>query len=437
MQETRRFAPADPSAVRSAGAALAVSARILTGPLPELQQRMSEALRDLVPHRAVSGLATHCAHSPVTAYGEEALTAPVTAAELDAVAATVPVGHPWQGRALLAGAEHPVLAVSSIASGPRPTLFVLVRPPHAPHLDAGTTAFVQALWDLVTAHLDRVAIESPPGMISQSRAVAGERARAIAELSDTQATALTGLLGVLRSRTLDDASARARATTLAVDSLVELRAVAERDQELSEEPARRAFDRLADSLRPLLRHGPARLELAPPADDRPLPADVTRTARAVVRAVLLTVLEQEPVHRVQVGWQVDPAAAELRATVRDDGPGHVAREAFAVRRVEERLAALGGRLAVDAVPGWGTTVTAVLPLGAPEVTATDPLAVLGARELEVLAALARGHRNRAIAESLHISESTVKFHVTNILSKLSVGTRGEAAALAHTLHVVA
>jgi DNA-binding CsgD family transcriptional regulator len=436
MQETRRFATA-PHALPSTATALAVAGQILTGPLPELQRRLSDALRDLVPHRAITGLSTHCAHSPFTACGEEALTARLTAAELEALAGTVPVGHPWQGQAALAGGTHPVLAVSSLASGPRPTLLVLLRPPHAPPLTAASLAFVQALWDLVTAHLDRVATEAPPGLITQSRAVAGERARTIAELSETHTAALTGLLGVLRSRTLDDASARTRATSLAVDSLVELRAVAERDQALSEEPARSAFDRLAESLRPLLRHGPARLELAPPADDRTLPADVTRTARAVVRAVLLAVLEQDPVQRVQVGWQVDAAAAELRATVRDDGPGTLAREAFTVRKVEERLAALGGRLSVDAVPGWGTTVTAVLPLGTPEIPAADPLSVLGARELEVLAALARGLRNRAIAEALHISESTVKFHVTNILSKLSVGTRGEAAALAHTLQVVA
>jgi DNA-binding NarL/FixJ family response regulator len=57
--------------------------------------------------------------------------------------------------------------------------------------------------------------------------------------------------------------------------------------------------------------------------------------------------------------------------------------------------------------------------------------VPGARELEVLGQLARGRRNRDIARELHISESTVKFHVANILEKLGVGSRGEAAALAH------
>ncbi|WP_302893164.1 response regulator transcription factor [Actinomadura luzonensis] len=49
----------------------------------------------------------------------------------------------------------------------------------------------------------------------------------------------------------------------------------------------------------------------------------------------------------------------------------------------------------------------------------------------MLERLARGLRNRQIAEDLLISEHTVKFHVANILAKLGVGTRTEAAALAH------
>ncbi|CAM5640611.1 helix-turn-helix transcriptional regulator [Streptomyces spiroverticillatus] len=436
MPETERFtvAEAESSAVHTA---LACAAQVIQGPLYELQHRLSAALRPLVPHRAVAEMSAHCAHSPVKAHGEDTLASRITGAELDALAATVRPGHPWQGTAHLAGGVHPVLAVSSALTSYRPTLLTLVLPEEAPPLPAGTLALVQALWDVVTAHLDRVATEALPGMMSQSRAVAGERARAIAELSEVHTAALTGLLGTLRSRALDDATARARAVELAVDSLVELRTVAERDQALTEEPAVQAFDRLADSLRPLLRHGPVRLELAPPAEDRPLPADIARTARAVMRTVLLVALEQDPVTRVQVGWHLDAGTDELRATVRDDGPGTLGREAFAVRRAEERLTALGGRLEVDAVPGWGTTVTAALPLGTPGLPESDPLAALGPRELEVLAQLARGHRNRAIAEALHISESTVKFHVKNILSKLSVATRGEAAALAHTLHVVA
>lgn len=135
--------------------------------------------------------------------------------------------------------------------------------------------------------------------------------------------------------------------------------------------------------------------------------------------------------RIRVGWQ--PTDNELRATVRDDGPGEMSTCTLSPQRVGERLDALGGRLDVDAVPGWGTTVTATIPLGMPETAPADPLGSLGVRELEVLTHLARGHRNRVIAQELHISESTVKFHVANILTKLGVASRGEASALFHTV----
>lgn len=82
------------------------------------------------------------------------------------------------------------------------------------------------------------------------------------------------------------------------------------------------------------------------------------------------------------------------------------------------------------MPGWGTTVTANLPLAAPAVPDARPLSALNPRELDVLAQLVPGHRNRQIAEALMISEHTVKFHVANILGKLGVSSRGEAAALA-------
>lgn len=57
----------------------------------------------------------------------------------------------------------------------------------------------------------------------------------IAELGEAYSAALTGLLGGLRSRTLDEAVARATATDLAASALVELRAEAARDQEIAEE----------------------------------------------------------------------------------------------------------------------------------------------------------------------------------------------------------
>jgi NarL family two-component system response regulator LiaR len=61
---------------------------------------------------------------------------------------------------------------------------------------------------------------------------------------------------------------------------------------------------------------------------------------------------------------------------------------------------------------------------------------LTARELEVLALIARGRPNREIAASLHLSEKTVKTHVSNILAKLGVADRTQAALLAVRRRIV-
>jgi DNA-binding CsgD family transcriptional regulator len=60
----------------------------------------------------------------------------------------------------------------------------------------------------------------------------------------------------------------------------------------------------------------------------------------------------------------------------------------------------------------------------------DPLAALTAREREILAHVARGASNKAIARSLDISYETVKMHVRHILAKLRLASRVEAAVLA-------
>jgi len=52
------------------------------------------------------------------------------------------------------------------------------------------------------------------------------------------------------------------------------------------------------------------------------------------------------------------------------------------------------------------------------------------RELEVLVLLAEGLTNQQSAEKLSISQSTLKFHMTNIFQKLGVQTRSEALVLA-------
>ncbi|WP_413761314.1 helix-turn-helix transcriptional regulator [Streptomyces sp. MMBL 11-3] len=67
----------------------------------------------------------------------------------------------------------------------------------------------------------------------------------------------------------------------------------------------------------------------------------------------------------------------------------------------------------------------------------DPAEALGltSRERDVLRLVAAGRSNRQIAEELFISPKTASVHVSNILAKLGVAGRGEAAAVAHRMRL--
>jgi DNA-binding NarL/FixJ family response regulator len=84
-----------------------------------------------------------------------------------------------------------------------------------------------------------------------------------------------------------------------------------------------------------------------------------------------------------------------------------------------RLETMARRLRARLVTGeGGETMRPETPYG------------LTRREREVLAAVAAGRTNRQIADELFISESTAGVHVSNILGKLGVSTRTEAARVA-------
>ena len=71
---------------------------------------------------------------------------------------------------------------------------------------------------------------------------------------------------------------------------------------------------------------------------------------------------------------------------------------------------------------------AVMPAGwqSASAQANDPLAMLSAREREILALLSGGMSNKQIAHHLTISSNTVKFHLRTIYSKLGVRNRVQA-----------
>jgi DNA-binding CsgD family transcriptional regulator len=120
------------------------------------------------------------------------------------------------------------------------------------------------------------------------------------------------------------------------------------------------------------------------------------------------------------------------------GAGDRPAAAAYVRRAVEIAGRLGaGRLREQAE--WLARRARLTLAGDPATPAADPgeqvrrQYSLTARELEVLRLLAAGRTNRDIAAELFISAKTASVHVSNIMSKLGVAGRVEAAALAYRL----
>jgi DNA-binding NarL/FixJ family response regulator len=74
--------------------------------------------------------------------------------------------------------------------------------------------------------------------------------------------------------------------------------------------------------------------------------------------------------------------------------------------------------------------TAHAPASMPVAASQLDVDLLSPREREVLALVAAGHTNKAIAEALFVSPNTVKTHVASLLYKLRADTRVQLAAIA-------
>ena len=102
------------------------------------------------------------------------------------------------------------------------------------------------------------------------------------------------------------------------------------------------------------------------------------------------------------------------------------------RPLAEAIASLARRARID-LPDPATDSSRHAGSAAPRPPA-DPFG-LTKREREVLALVAQGRTNRQIADELFISENTAGVHVSNILGKLGVAARTEAAAVAVRLDI--
>ncbi|WP_414577950.1 response regulator transcription factor [Anabaena sp. CCY 9402-a] len=85
-------------------------------------------------------------------------------------------------------------------------------------------------------------------------------------------------------------------------------------------------------------------------------------------------------------------------------------------------------------PGILEKMLSVVPTSGTEAPKEQPpeLAELTSRELEVLQLIATGYSNREIAQDLHLSEGTVRNHITNILTRLNLRDRTQAAIFANS-----
>jgi DNA-binding NarL/FixJ family response regulator len=145
-----------------------------------------------------------------------------------------------------------------------------------------------------------------------------------------------------------------------------------------------------------------------------------RAANPAIEIVALTsfVEEARVVAAIQAGAAgfllKDAEADELAAAIRAAAAGEVHLDPAIAGIVARRMRT--GALAAGRGGAAGASV--------------DGIASLTTREREVLGGVARGLSNRAIAEALGITERTARTHVSNILAKVGLASRTQAALLA-------
>jgi DNA-binding CsgD family transcriptional regulator len=157
--------------------------------------------------------------------------------------------------------------------------------------------------------------------------------------------------------------------------------------------------------------------------------------RAYATQLAATLIGRPELWREAVAaWRVDGqryplAVALLGLATAAAGAGDRPGAAEAVEEVAAVAGALGARPLAEAADTLARRI-GLRSAAHPAVTGTETLTD---REHEVLRLVAEGLSNSGIAKQLYISPKTASVHVSRIIAKLAVASRGEAAAVAHRL----
>jgi len=140
--------------------------------------------------------------------------------------------------------------------------------------------------------------------------------------------------------------------------------------------------------------------------------------------VVGTMVKTSPKSRV-VLLTTSESAEDLLAAIKAGASGYLTKDTPLPRLVAAMNDVLNGGAAVSPAMG-GKLFTALRDLLRHHGNSISRTPELTGRELEVLGMVANGMTSREIAESLYISENTVRNHVRNILDKLGLNSRFEA-----------
>ena len=120
----------------------------------------------------------------------------------------------------------------------------------------------------------------------------------------------------------------------------------------------------------------------------------------------------------------------VREAIRQGAKGYIVKDVDLTELIRAIRAVYRGESAFDA-----RSASAVVSWLRREPD-TEATAQITPREREILALLARGLSNVAIGKRLYISDTTVKFHVTNLMHKLGARRRAEAVYAASKLGLI-